>query len=87
MLRKVTRDAPRAGVDKPRIELDRQKAIEAAVLDASPGDVILVAGKGHETYQILGSRVIDFDDRVVLRKALDRRSVRDGSVEPTRVGE
>jgi UDP-N-acetylmuramoyl-L-alanyl-D-glutamate--2,6-diaminopimelate ligase len=63
----------RAGVDKPRVELDRQKAIEGAVLDAAPGDVILVAGKGHESYQILGDRVIDFDDRVVLRQALERR--------------
>ena len=43
---------------------------------ARPGDVVVVAGKGHESYQIIGDRTIDFDDRQVLRAALDRRRER-----------
>jgi UDP-N-acetylmuramoyl-L-alanyl-D-glutamate--2,6-diaminopimelate ligase len=52
------------------VELDRALAIEAAILAASPGDVVLIAGKGHEPYQILGSTKRDFDDRVEARRAL-----------------
>lgn len=58
---------------KPTIELDRRKAIELAVWSASDGDVVLVAGKGHETYQIVGQVKQPFDDRVVAREALARR--------------
>jgi len=46
-----------------KIEPDRQKAIQLAVMQSQPDDVILIAGKGHETYQILQDRTIDFDDR------------------------
>ncbi len=49
------------------IEPDRARAIERAVRSARPGDVVLVAVKGHETYQIFGDKVFDFDDRVVAR--------------------
>ncbi|HRI66820.1 MAG TPA: UDP-N-acetylmuramoyl-L-alanyl-D-glutamate--2,6-diaminopimelate ligase, partial [Polyangium sp.] len=52
---------------------DRAKAIERAVLEASPGDVVLVAGKGHEPYQIIGSVTLAFDDRIESRKALELR--------------
>ncbi len=45
------------------VELDRAQAIERAVLGAQPGDVILIAGKGHEPYQIIGDTRRDFDDR------------------------
>jgi UDP-N-acetylmuramoyl-L-alanyl-D-glutamate--2,6-diaminopimelate ligase len=50
---------------------DRKKAIFSAVKMASKGDVILIAGKGHETYQIIGSKVFDFDDRLIARKAIE----------------
>jgi UDP-N-acetylmuramoyl-L-alanyl-D-glutamate--2,6-diaminopimelate ligase len=52
------------------VELDRAKAIEIAVSRARPGDVLILAGKGHETYQDFGHRVIHFDDREVARSAV-----------------
>jgi UDP-N-acetylmuramoyl-L-alanyl-D-glutamate--2,6-diaminopimelate ligase len=55
---------------KVTTEPDRAAAIGAAVSSAEPGDVVVVAGKGHETTQTIGDRAIDFDDRVVARRAL-----------------
>jgi len=52
------------------VQPDRRSAIRAAILQAHAGDVVLVAGKGHEDYQILGSRTIHFDDREQSRDAL-----------------
>ncbi|MBK8253289.1 MAG: UDP-N-acetylmuramoyl-L-alanyl-D-glutamate--2,6-diaminopimelate ligase [Polyangiaceae bacterium] len=52
---------------------DRRAAIEHAVLQARPGDVILLAGKGHEPYQILRDKTIAFDDRDEARRALAMR--------------
>ncbi|MCA1321304.1 UDP-N-acetylmuramoyl-L-alanyl-D-glutamate--2,6-diaminopimelate ligase [Bacillus tianshenii] len=49
---------------------DRRQAILKAVNEASPGDVILIAGKGHETYQLIGDKVLEFDDRKVAREAI-----------------
>lgn len=49
---------------------DRALAIAAALEMARAGDIVILAGKGHETYQILKDRTIDFDDRVVARTAL-----------------
>lgn len=51
-------------------EVDRRKAIEHALELARPGDFVVVAGKGHETYQIFKERTIHFDDREVVREAL-----------------
>jgi UDP-N-acetylmuramoyl-L-alanyl-D-glutamate--2,6-diaminopimelate ligase len=53
--------------------LDREQAIERAVSRAQPGDVLLIAGKGHETYQIMGPNTLPFDDREQARLALARR--------------
>ncbi len=52
------------------VELDRARAIERAVSMAGPGDVVLIAGKGHETYQIFGSDRIHFDDVEQARTSL-----------------
>ena len=57
--------------DTPHIvEPDREKAIRRAIESAGPGDVVLLAGKGHETYQVLKDRTIAFDDREVARNIL-----------------
>ncbi|WP_269622449.1 UDP-N-acetylmuramoyl-L-alanyl-D-glutamate--2,6-diaminopimelate ligase [Prochlorococcus marinus] len=55
------------------VESDRRNAIELAVLKAAPKDVVLIAGKGHENYQILGLEKIPFDDREIARQALTLR--------------
>ncbi len=49
---------------------DRRQAIEAAIREARPGDMVLIAGKGHEDYQIIGSTKFHFDDREVAREAI-----------------
>jgi len=51
---------------------DRAEAIEKAVAEAASGDVVLIAGKGHETYQVFRDKSIDFDDRRVVREILSR---------------
>jgi len=57
--------------DTPHIvEPDREKAIRAALAEAKPNDVVILAGKGHETYQVLKDRVIHFDDRETARAIL-----------------
>ena len=53
------------------VELDRAKAISYAMTLGKPGDVILIAGKGHEDYQIIGDQKIAFDDRVQVRHILE----------------
>jgi UDP-N-acetylmuramoyl-L-alanyl-D-glutamate--2,6-diaminopimelate ligase len=53
--------------------VDRREAIERAVREAKRGDLVLIAGKGHEKYQVIGSRVLPFDDIEVARAALARR--------------
>ncbi|MEF3354229.1 UDP-N-acetylmuramoyl-L-alanyl-D-glutamate--2,6-diaminopimelate ligase [Paenibacillus sp. GYB006] len=60
------------GVPSEKYELivDRKSAIKRAIELASPGDVVLIAGKGHETYQIIGTVKTDFDDRLVAKEAI-----------------
>ena len=56
--------------------VDRREAIERAVEQADSGDVVLIAGKGHEKYQQIGDRVLPFDDGEIARQALQRRRKR-----------
>jgi UDP-N-acetylmuramoyl-L-alanyl-D-glutamate--2,6-diaminopimelate ligase len=53
--------------------IQRRAAIHHALKIARPGDIVLVAGKGHESYQIIGSRRRHFDDREVVRRYFDER--------------
>ena len=55
------------------IEPDREKAIGLAMDEARAGDIVLLAGKGHENYQILADTTLEFDDRDVARRALRER--------------
>jgi UDP-N-acetylmuramoyl-L-alanyl-D-glutamate--2,6-diaminopimelate ligase len=52
--------------------VNRREAIEYAVKNALPGDVIILAGKGHETYQIFKDETIHFDEREVVKAALEK---------------
>jgi UDP-N-acetylmuramoyl-L-alanyl-D-glutamate--2,6-diaminopimelate ligase len=69
------------GSDNPRIvvELDRRVAIRRALDEARPGDVVLIAGKGHETYQEVAGERLPFDDAVEARQALSVRFASDPS--------
>jgi UDP-N-acetylmuramoyl-L-alanyl-D-glutamate--2,6-diaminopimelate ligase len=64
-----------AGIVNSRFKsiLDRSEAIRAAVQAAGKGDIILIAGKGHENYQQFADRTLDFDDRREARRALAER--------------
>ena len=69
IVKDALRDWPRK-LTKPRVVLDRRLAIEAVLHEAGRGDVVIIAGKGHETTQTIGSNVYPFDDRVVAREIL-----------------
>ena len=53
-----------------RAQEDREKSIQDAISMASPGDVVLIAGKGHEDYQIIGTEKIHFSDVEIAQKYL-----------------
>ena len=61
------------GVENLHFIDDRRSAIVAALEMAAPGDTVLIAGKGHETYQEFGDCVVPFDDRAVAREILQNR--------------
>ena len=61
------------GLDRPAeavVEVDRARAIRLAISQANADDMVLVAGKGHETYQVIGKETLPFDDREVARQCL-----------------
>jgi UDP-N-acetylmuramoyl-L-alanyl-D-glutamate--2,6-diaminopimelate ligase len=64
------------GATNVRVIVDRTEAIRAAIEACQAGDVLLIAGKGHETYQILSDRTIVLDDRDLARRALEARGFR-----------
>ncbi len=73
------------GSPKLRIELDRREAIRLALSSARPGDVVVIAGKGHETRQEIGGRSLDFDDAAVAREIL-KELRQQGGPTPTSTG-
>jgi len=62
-----------SGIGDFVVEVDREAAIDLAIRRAKPGDTVLIAGKGHEDYQIVGTTKRPFDDRAVARDAIRRR--------------
>ncbi|HKN86931.1 MAG TPA: UDP-N-acetylmuramoyl-L-alanyl-D-glutamate--2,6-diaminopimelate ligase [Nitrospiraceae bacterium] len=66
------RDALEAGRVRYEMIPDRRTAIETAVREAKRGDMVLIAGKGHEDYQIIGKQKFHFDDREVAREAVGK---------------
>jgi UDP-N-acetylmuramoyl-L-alanyl-D-glutamate--2,6-diaminopimelate ligase len=56
--------------------VDREEAIQHAIGMAEPGDLVLLAGKGHEKTQVIGDRELPFDDVEIAREALERRRIR-----------
>jgi UDP-N-acetylmuramoyl-L-alanyl-D-glutamate--2,6-diaminopimelate ligase len=78
--RGITADTRRHSAQQIVTIVDRRAAIEKAVELAGPGDLVLVAGKGHERYQVIGDRTLPFDDVAVAREALGRRRTNSGVV-------
>ena len=80
VLRGITADTRRDSSQSVITIPDRRDAINKAVELARPGDLVLIAGKGHEKYQVIGSQVLPFDDVTVAREALSRRRSNSGVV-------
>jgi UDP-N-acetylmuramoyl-L-alanyl-D-glutamate--2,6-diaminopimelate ligase len=78
--RGLTADTRRDSGQRMLAIVDRREAIATAVELARAGDLVLVAGKGHEKYQVIGTQVLPFDDVAVAREALDRRRTNSGVV-------
>ncbi len=78
IIAEILTGVPKEKLAQVEVIVDRKDAIEAAIEQATSGDFVLIAGKGHETYQIFADHTIHFDDREVARnalsKVLDRRA-------------
>ena len=78
--RGITVDTRKGGEPRQLAIVDRRAAIAKAIEMAGSGDLVLVAGKGHEKYQVIGDRVLPFDDVAVAREALAKRRTNSGVV-------
>ena len=72
ILREIEKGVIKTGSKKYSVVPDRYEAIEKALAFAKKGDHVLVAGKGHESYQVLKDRVIPFKDGEVIREILTK---------------
>ena len=79
ILREIEAGIPAAAHAKTEIVADRREAIRRAVLEAPAGSTVLVAGKGHEDYQIIGTTKVPFDDVAEAKEALAARARRRAS--------
>jgi UDP-N-acetylmuramoyl-L-alanyl-D-glutamate--2,6-diaminopimelate ligase len=73
ILKEIIAGFPSEGHKPLVVEIDRRKAIEKILADAQSGDVVLLAGKGHENYQIVGTIKHHFDDVEEARRVLERQ--------------
>ena len=73
IVREILAGAPDGDRDRIDSEVDRAAAIERSILEAAPGEVVVIAGKGHEDYQVVGTERRHFDDAEVATAALRRR--------------
>ena len=78
--RGITPDTRRDAHQRTLAIADRRRAISKAIELARPGDLVLIAGKGHEKYQVVADQVLVFDDVAVAREALIRRRSNSGVV-------
>jgi UDP-N-acetylmuramoyl-L-alanyl-D-glutamate--2,6-diaminopimelate ligase len=78
--RGITPDTRRDSAQRMLSVADRRAAIATAIEMARPGDLVLIAGKGHEKFQVIGSEMLPFDDVAVAREALARRRTNSGVV-------
>jgi UDP-N-acetylmuramoyl-L-alanyl-D-glutamate--2,6-diaminopimelate ligase len=76
--RGITVDTRKDDAQRLLAIVDRREAIVRAIETARPGDLVLLAGKGHEKYQVIGSEILPFDDVAIAREALDRKRSRSG---------
>jgi UDP-N-acetylmuramoyl-L-alanyl-D-glutamate--2,6-diaminopimelate ligase len=72
ILDEIRRGIPSSRAKDTLVIADRRDAIARALESAGPGDVVVIAGKGHEGYQVLRERTVPFDDRQVVREVLSR---------------
>jgi UDP-N-acetylmuramoyl-L-alanyl-D-glutamate--2,6-diaminopimelate ligase len=73
---RIAADVVEGAVRPLEVELDRRVAIESAIEVAAPGDLVLIAGKGHEVGQEIAGTIVPFDDRAVAQEALRRLRAR-----------
>jgi UDP-N-acetylmuramyl-tripeptide synthetase len=78
IIAEVMTGVPAEAVEHVLVEPDRRAAIRRALAAARAGDALVIAGKGHETYQILGPRTVHFDDREVAAEELVALGYGDG---------
>ncbi|MCK4244042.1 MAG: UDP-N-acetylmuramoyl-L-alanyl-D-glutamate--2,6-diaminopimelate ligase [Candidatus Omnitrophica bacterium] len=71
IIKEIEKGIRRGYRKKYKVVVDREEAIREGIAKAEKGDLLLIAGKGHETYQILKDTIIPFDDRLLTRKILE----------------